>query len=178
VLAQRAASEGLRWTRAVGDQSDPIPVKDNEQAWMEHVYRPTRAIEDQPGHTLRRNCVSPVRGRKTSKLGGSIYRRLVDTWEEDLHVNQICIKKVECTNLVFVLTYGRVGGRRGVDQIQSATIILPQLGHSCVRSRVVKNSRCDVLSTTSIFNGSSRMVPAVQKEMIGGQGDVTLRRFS
>ena len=25
VLAQRAASEGPRWTRAVGDQSSPIP---------------------------------------------------------------------------------------------------------------------------------------------------------
>ena len=66
----------VRKPRAVGDQSDPIPVKDNEQAWMEHVYRSTRAIEDQPGHTpSERSGVSPGGRGETSKLGGSIYIR-------------------------------------------------------------------------------------------------------
>jgi hypothetical protein len=32
VLAQRAASEGPRWTRAEEDQSPPTP-ENNEQAW-------------------------------------------------------------------------------------------------------------------------------------------------
>ena len=33
VLAQRAASEGPRWTRAVEDQSAPIPEERTHKAW-------------------------------------------------------------------------------------------------------------------------------------------------
>jgi hypothetical protein len=39
-------------------------LRDNEQARREHVYRSTRAFEDQPGRPLRVG---------TSKLGESIY---------------------------------------------------------------------------------------------------------
>jgi hypothetical protein len=52
VLAQRAASEGPRWTRAVEDQSASIPKRDNEQAWREHVYRSMRAVKGSPGHSF------------------------------------------------------------------------------------------------------------------------------
>ncbi|HNP84470.1 MAG TPA: hypothetical protein PKN47_23665, partial [Nitrospira sp.] len=33
---ERAASEGPRWTRAVGDQAGHPLVKQGEQAWKEH----------------------------------------------------------------------------------------------------------------------------------------------
>ena len=39
-------SEGLRWTRAVEDQSAPIPERDNERAWKDHC---ARSIVAQPG---------------------------------------------------------------------------------------------------------------------------------
>ena len=40
-------------------------LKDNEQVWREYVYRSTRAIEDQPGHTpLEKPGVSPGRERE------------------------------------------------------------------------------------------------------------------
>jgi len=47
VLAQRAAYEGPRWTRAMEDQSAPIP-KSDEQASKEYVFRPMRAVKDSP----------------------------------------------------------------------------------------------------------------------------------
>jgi len=33
-----------------GRSISPHPWRDNERAWNDHLYRSTRAIEDQPGH--------------------------------------------------------------------------------------------------------------------------------
>jgi len=44
-------TEGPRWTRAVEDQSAPIPWRENEQAWKEHVFRSMRAVKGSLGHS-------------------------------------------------------------------------------------------------------------------------------
>ncbi len=53
VLAQRAASEGPRWTRAVEDQSAPILEEITSELGGSYFNgegaRSTRAFEDQPG---------------------------------------------------------------------------------------------------------------------------------
>jgi hypothetical protein len=51
VLAQRAASEGPRWTRAVEAQSAPIPEEITSELGGT-LYRWTRAVESNLGHSL------------------------------------------------------------------------------------------------------------------------------
>jgi len=56
VLAQRAASEGPRWTRAMGDQSAPIPEKVTSELGRiirKEEGRSMRAVKDSLAAPLR-----------------------------------------------------------------------------------------------------------------------------
>ena len=56
MLAQRAASEGARWTRAVEDQSAPIPEEITSKLGGIIFIVPTRTIEDQSGYPVKRGA--------------------------------------------------------------------------------------------------------------------------
>ena len=68
VLAQRAASEGPRWTRAVGDQSVTIPKERTSELGWSLIYG--RWSFDVRSWGLIQ--ATPV-GKRTSRLGGTIY---------------------------------------------------------------------------------------------------------
>jgi hypothetical protein len=59
MLAQRAASKALVG-RAQGKVSQPPSLDKNKQAWREHVYRPMRAVKDNPAVPLGKGRVDRI----------------------------------------------------------------------------------------------------------------------
>jgi hypothetical protein len=64
LCSRNARSQTPLVERAQWKINQPPSRRDNERVWKDHLYRSTRAFEDQPGRPLRVG---------TSKLGGSIY---------------------------------------------------------------------------------------------------------
>jgi len=60
LCSRNARSQKTLVGRAQWKINQPPSLRDNERAWWEHLYRSTRAFEDQPGRPLK---------RETSKLG-------------------------------------------------------------------------------------------------------------
>ena len=48
--------------RAQWKINQPPSLRENERAWREHLFRSTRALEDQPGYPVKRDMVE-VGGR-------------------------------------------------------------------------------------------------------------------
>ena len=61
LCSRNARPEKALVGRAQWKINQPPSLEKSEQAWKEHIYRSTCAVEDQPGHPL---------GSVTSKLGG------------------------------------------------------------------------------------------------------------
>ena len=106
VLAQRAASEGPRWTRAVEAQSAPIPeervgkIRRMRREWPGALLaRRTRTMKGMEGHphwscapgtrALRR---ASFNGRTSTNMGALSRERNKRAWKEHLYRSMRAVK--------------------------------------------------------------------------------------